>query len=1384
MVFKKNKRYMLFARLGVIVFLLPKMAISQNGADNPLTKVSIASPGAAAIAKYGDYQVGHQTGTPQISIPIYTLKEGPLSFPVSLSYHASGLKVQEAASSVGAGWSLSAGGVITRTVRGNVDERGFGAVSTQTHGHLSDMGYNNYLFTIQAPHLCTSIGNAATEPNDMNPEDGEFTNGKRDGEPDLFTFNFNGYAGKFFFNDDRTPVLVPEQDLKIETNPLVAPFVLSTFIITTPDGVKYYFGQNQSNGNGGVNAVEVTGSCDANVGLSFGSAYSSWYLVKIVSPDNLFSISLKYDAEKYSSYTISTKALELGEQVQKEFSLVKNYMNGVRLSKISGSNVEVLFNPGELRSDLSNYNPALNSMADDPNTEAKTLGEIKIQGATGNEAVCKKFKFTYSYFEDNTTPFPAELFAAATNSDRKRLKLDKLQLFSCDETQNTPPHVFDYYPEPVSRSVSFAQDHWGFYNGSISNSTLIPTYTVNTHTYKFGADRESKWPEMRGGALKKIIYPTGGYTDFDFEPNTTWVNAPRQNLVTVGWYSVGYDGNGTAIYSGLNLTTNTYRITITNNACLAGYTCGAAVYLESNDGTVSYGQIVYTPGASTQTAVFTPTAAGVYRLRLSRDNTIQSGSGATATLQEIVPYQLQSNVTVGGLRIKKITNYDGVSTADNVVTNYTYDDQNNKSNGVLYSKPVYVGILRNDILKTHIYPECSPNGCFWCDAGAPPAFKTPATLRPLETIQGSHIGYKEVKVSKTGNGASVYRYYGSDIWDLNVSDVCTRNVNHTAAGCDLSTPNYPAAPLPFEYLRGELKYEGHFNETGQLLKYDWYYPTFADNALKTPGYITASLLPGTMATNYFITTKRKTQMVVDATSIDPQTSISQNSVTTTYFESPYHKQATRTVATNSKGETLETKYNYAFDFRLSTCDGAPNCLQTYQTAATIALNTYNTALFNAVNTPGCNQKLTAYHQYRRDLSEARKTYLNCQTTNKTNFNSCLQTATTNANADLKPILQLQAKNINAPIEVTTWKNGNLLGATFTKYENAVTPVDMAYPGKVQAINLAATSATFTPAATNGTNNGIIKDSRYKDETTAKFYNGNLAEITGKDGVTTSYLWEHNNVLPVAKSIGVNHTTLLNAYATVGGTIANIPQLRTHATLSAAQLNTYEYIPAIGMVKETDVNGKSITYEYDKLHRLLLARDFNNNIIKQYDYKYQANVPNTTPQWVATGNSRCEPCPANPIYTTGNFQIEEQDNNPYSPTYNTLRYVNSNTIGCVIQPDWQDIGGPFCLNGSNGGGPLYQRKIDINPCSVSYNSVMLFDTNIQGGCGGQQIVCNGITCTGDDKKCVNNICETGTIVYTAAVYKPLAGLWSCVYHYLWSDGSISPDYNTSSPTSCL
>jgi len=44
--------------------------------------------------------------------------------PVSLSYHASGIRVQETAGWAGLGWALNAGGVITRTVQGAPDEMG------------------------------------------------------------------------------------------------------------------------------------------------------------------------------------------------------------------------------------------------------------------------------------------------------------------------------------------------------------------------------------------------------------------------------------------------------------------------------------------------------------------------------------------------------------------------------------------------------------------------------------------------------------------------------------------------------------------------------------------------------------------------------------------------------------------------------------------------------------------------------------------------------------------------------------------------------------------------------------------------------------------------------------------------------------------------------------------------------------------------------------------------------------------------------------------------------------------------------------------------------------------------------------------------------------
>ena len=59
---------------------------------------SVATPNAAAIAKFIDIPVSYHTGVPNIGIPIATISEGSLSLPISINYNSSGIKVDELAS--------------------------------------------------------------------------------------------------------------------------------------------------------------------------------------------------------------------------------------------------------------------------------------------------------------------------------------------------------------------------------------------------------------------------------------------------------------------------------------------------------------------------------------------------------------------------------------------------------------------------------------------------------------------------------------------------------------------------------------------------------------------------------------------------------------------------------------------------------------------------------------------------------------------------------------------------------------------------------------------------------------------------------------------------------------------------------------------------------------------------------------------------------------------------------------------------------------------------------------------------------------------------------------------------------------------------------------
>src|SRR4051794_30339765 len=94
--------------------LLLCLILEQGFCQNDKSTYVPPSPNAAALLKYASVPVNLYSGIPTISLPLTVLKGRKLSVPISVSYHAAGHKVQDISSSVGLGFALNAGGVITR----------------------------------------------------------------------------------------------------------------------------------------------------------------------------------------------------------------------------------------------------------------------------------------------------------------------------------------------------------------------------------------------------------------------------------------------------------------------------------------------------------------------------------------------------------------------------------------------------------------------------------------------------------------------------------------------------------------------------------------------------------------------------------------------------------------------------------------------------------------------------------------------------------------------------------------------------------------------------------------------------------------------------------------------------------------------------------------------------------------------------------------------------------------------------------------------------------------------------------------------------------------------------------------------------------------------
>jgi hypothetical protein len=264
------------------LMLLALLSFGFTAFAQQLPKVIPPSPNAASLGQYGAVPVNNYTGVPNISIPLYTIKSGEIEVPITISYHASGIKVSQESSSVGLGWSLNAGGVITRSVLGVNDLRpifGYAFINDLASTEL-DLPAN-----YQADfHLYREIAS-----------------GLLDGQPDILYYNFMGMSGKLIFGKKTSGSNVIKGIPLEQTNIQFAYYVdEKKWEVTDSKGWKYWFNVKEMSvnhnsreyyypndpllyGSGSflfnVDRMDVLN----NVNLS-DIFISSWYLDKIVTP--------------------------------------------------------------------------------------------------------------------------------------------------------------------------------------------------------------------------------------------------------------------------------------------------------------------------------------------------------------------------------------------------------------------------------------------------------------------------------------------------------------------------------------------------------------------------------------------------------------------------------------------------------------------------------------------------------------------------------------------------------------------------------------------------------------------------------------------------------------------------------------------------------------------------------------------------------------------------------------------------------------------------------------------------------------------------------------------------------------------------------------------
>lgn len=1131
-------------------------------AQNPFmaTEVLPPAPNAGQLGRFGGVGPGLFTGAAQETISLFTIQTRDLKVPISLSYHSSGVKVDELASRTGIGWVLNFGGVINRTVYDVPDEFGtFVSPPTSFSNHIPSL-YNYLKTAVQSDYT------------------------GQDTQPDIFNFNFNGMSGKFILDSVKHPILLEKSNLKIEPN---FTGTIWNFKVTDGNGTQYFFG--------GGSATENTKTYTAG-GASCGKTYGSpiptaWYLNKIKSVKG-DSIVFKYTGINYFYSSAVSESLTRtpttgagatcpGDQTTCT-PISNDLVCGSSLSTQGVALSEVDFDQGKVTIDNI--------------TRADVQGDILVSNinvySNASATVLKQFSLGYVY-SNSGTQYVSNSYIG--NSEKVRPFLQSVTEKNASAVASQK-YQFGYEDiNGLAPRLSFAQDHYGYFNGK-NNTIFVPAPDDPNLQSLFPATMGDRNPDSlyaKKGLLTKIIYPTGGSDSLVYEPHKGLVSVaiPPPNKIV----SKNVTGTGTRTAVTASATSSGILKDVGGVFSLYCDGLGGAgpydtlhQFAEAEvDDAATGTRLLYLKALpfETKTGNVALAAGHSYIVKVTAYGSVIAGSAKLTYADGNVTYQ-QVTAQLGGMRVAKVITTDPVQ--NNVsIKRYYYAPLSNLGNN-----SSHIVIDPSNILYYKDYKSITH-----CETFCTYKQGSSSSMYNLFVYDGDNVVYDSV-IEGSGNNFEnggvehlftvradipAHIAMGNDIKGAPLSNIGWDNGHETNTNYfkKNGTGNLYTRKIYNHFVNDSRASETHY---GYVITSEY---TIEHNPIASTDYDQFDVLQYNVNSYWVYKDSTRT------TEYDAQQNLISSHLEVNRYDNPKHFNLTRSQITKSNGQLLTTLTTYPQDYTTSTTF-LNNLVTNHVLDVPVETVSYRQ------NADGTNTNIISgvLRTYKPDGKGLVDSVYGIKTVNLIPLASF---KFSNAGFGVLPITGVAgayAKSASYELRLNSISYdsfGNLTeqrveNGPFFSYRwgyNSNYPIAKAANAEPNEFYYEGFEESTASGVTTGTGHTGVK---YTTNASVAWTKPNTRAYV------VSYWYRSGGLWQFKKEQAYSGPT----FTMTGGDAYD--DIRIYP--ADAQLNTFTFDPMLGVTSSTDAKSETAYYEYDSFQRLLNAKDRDGNIRKSYKYNYR------------------------------------------------------------------------------------------------------------------------------------------------------------------------------------